>query len=254
RVVRPEQLHRAYQRLPASLRAAASGGSRAVSSDALATRDRNLRALAARAQLYAPSRWLADAAARQGFARPEVLPHGVDAPQLPRGDGPFLFLGTIAPHKGPALVIEAHRRAGLSRPLSVYGPPGPDAAYNAAVPSLGPVADPFPLLASARALVLGSTWPENAPLVVLEARAMGCPVVAPAIGGLPEIVTEGVDGWLYPAGDVDALAACLRRLERGPPLPVSRPPSFEDHADRLVVSLGAWLSRSKKPRPPSTAS
>ncbi len=243
RVIRADKLHRAYQRLPSSLRAAAARGSREVTASALSARDANIRDLAGRAKLYAPSRWLSEAAAAQGLPRPEVLPHGVDAPRLPRSDGPFLFLGTIAPHKGPALVIEAHRRAGLSRPLAVHGPPGPDAAYNAAVPSLGPVDDPFPLLASARALVLGSTWPENAPLVVLEARAMGCPVIAPAIGGLPEIVTEGVDGWLYPVGNLEALAACLRRVEREPPLAVSPPPSFADHVDRLVVSLQAWLSR-----------
>lgn len=249
RVVPAEALHRAYRRLPASLRATAARGSRQLSPQALASRDANIRALAARAKLYAPSTWLAEAAAKQGFPRPEVLPHGIDAPRLSRRDGPFVFLGTIAPHKGPALVVEAHRRSGMSRQLIIHGPPGPDAAYNAAVPSRGPVDDPFPLLAGARALILGSIWPENAPLVVLEARAMGCPVVAPAIGGLPEIVTDGVDGWLYPPGDLDALAACLRRIEQEPSLPVTRPPSFADHVDRLVVSLEAWLSRSKRRSP-----
>ena len=40
-------------------------------------------------------------------------------------------------------------------------------------------------------LVMGSRWRESY-LVILEARAAGCPVIAPSIGGIPEIITDGV--------------------------------------------------------------
>jgi len=88
-------------------------------------------------------------------------------------------------------------------------------------------------LATARALVLGSTWPENAPLVVLEARAAGCPVVAPNIGGLPEIIHPGRDGLLYEAGSIDDLEAaisevCSRRWDN-----IEPPPTLETHMDEL---------------------
>lgn len=106
--------------------------------------------------------------------------------------------------------------------------------FTARIPHDPPVEDVRPLLATARALVLGSRWPENAPLVVLEARAAGCPVIAPAVGGLPELVEPGVDGWLYPAGDADALARCIAAAEDSAPLPIRPPPSIEDHVEGLI--------------------
>jgi glycosyltransferase involved in cell wall biosynthesis len=144
-------------------------------------------------------------------------------------------------------VREAWARAATGLPLRVHGPPGPDAAYVAALPNDGPLAtDEVPgHLARARALVLGSLWPENAPLVILEARAAGCPVIAPDIGGIAELVAPGVDGWLYPPGDVDALAACLREASRTTP-PVRPPPRFSAHLDALealYASVRAGPSR-----------
>jgi glycosyltransferase involved in cell wall biosynthesis len=146
----------------------------------------------------------------------------------------LVFLGTLAPHKGPHLVRAAWQRAGVRAPLKIHGPPGPDAAYVAALPNDGPVpTEEVPrLLHGARALVLGSVWPENAPLVVLEARAVGCPVIAPAVGGLHELVEHGVDGWLYPPGDIDALAECLRAAAASRPA-VRPPTTFAAHIDAI---------------------
>lgn len=53
---------------------------------------------------------------------------------------------------------------------------------------------------------------EGMPLTVLEAMATGIPVIASAIGGIPEAVRDGVDGLLVPPADVGALASALRRL------------------------------------------
>ena len=94
--------------------------------------------------------------------------------------------------------------------------------------------DPSPLLSRARALILGSRWPENAPMVVLEARAAGCPVIAPRLGGLPELIEPGQDGWLYEPGDVDDLVRCLAAAESGPAPAVRPPPTLDDHLDGLI--------------------
>lgn len=231
----PARLHRLWQRLPGGIRAAVGRGAGRVSAAQIDARSDAYRAFARRcAAVVAPSRWLAEEAERRGLGRVTVVPNGVPA-GLPRlGGGPFVFLGTIAPHKGPDLVLAAHRLSGVTTPLRIVGPPGPDAPFAAQIPHEGPLADVRPLLATARAVVLGSRWPENAPLVVLEARAAGCPVIAPTIGGLPELVEPGVDGWLYPVGDTQALARCIAAAEFAPALPVRSPPSMSDHVESLI--------------------
>jgi len=68
------------------------------------------------------------------------------------------------------------------------------------------------VLAALDILVLPSTDAEVLPLVVMEALAAGRPVVATSVGGVPEMIEDGVSGLLVPPGDADALAAALRRL------------------------------------------
>lgn len=59
---------------------------------------------------------------------------------------------------------------------------------------------------------------EGTPVVVIEALAAGCPVVATSVGGVPDVVREGVDGFLVPMGDTEALAERLTRLAEDPEL------------------------------------
>jgi glycosyltransferase involved in cell wall biosynthesis len=66
-----------------------------------------------------------------------------------------------------------------------------------------------------------SITPEPFGQVVLEGLAAGLPVVAAAAGGPAELITDGVDGLLTRPGDVDALAAALRRLDADPTLAAS---------------------------------
>jgi len=66
-----------------------------------------------------------------------------------------------------------------------------------------------PRLLRHAALVVSSSRAEGAPNALLEAMAARVPVVATAVGGVPEIVRDGVDGRLVPAGDVTALASAM---------------------------------------------
>jgi colanic acid/amylovoran biosynthesis glycosyltransferase len=68
------------------------------------------------------------------------------------------------------------------------------------------------------------SFAEGLPVVIMEAMAVGRPVVTTRIAGIPELVREGVDGWLVPPGDIvelkRAMKACLqaspeRLLEMG---------------------------------------
>lgn len=65
------------------------------------------------------------------------------------------------------------------------------------------------LIMAARALVLPS-FAEGLPVVLMEAMALGRPVVATYVGGIPELVVDGVNGWLVPAGDADRLSQVIR--------------------------------------------
>ena len=71
-------------------------------------------------------------------------------------------------------------------------------------------------LLAARALVLPS-FAEGLPVVIMEAMAIGRTVISTYVAGIPELVRDGVDGWLVPAGDVEALADAMQAcLEAGP--------------------------------------
>ena len=67
------------------------------------------------------------------------------------------------------------------------------------------------LFRAADAALLTSSW-ENLPHSVVEALAVGTPVLATRVGGVPEVVRDGENGLLVPAGDVDAIAGAIGRL------------------------------------------
>jgi glycosyltransferase involved in cell wall biosynthesis len=68
-------------------------------------------------------------------------------------------------------------------------------------------------LRTARALIMPS-FAENLPVAMMEAFALGRPVVGTYIAGVPELVESGVNGWLIPAGNVDATAEAILQVLR----------------------------------------
>lgn len=91
---------------------------------------------------------------------------------------------------------------------------------------------------------------EGTPVVVIEALAAGRPVVATRVGGVPDVLHDGVDGFLVEPGDTGAIAAALERLAKDPALRAemgaagrsSVPPRYAverlvDDVDRLYRSL-----------------
>ncbi|MBF0234627.1 MAG: glycosyltransferase family 4 protein [Desulfamplus sp.] len=65
---------------------------------------------------------------------------------------------------------------------------------------------------SAKAIVLPSEWYENAPISILEAFAYGKPVIGSKIGGIPEMIIEGVNGLLFESGNVEDLTSTIDRF------------------------------------------
>jgi GT2 family glycosyltransferase/glycosyltransferase involved in cell wall biosynthesis len=133
---------------------------------------------------------------------------------------------------------------------------------HAAVRRLGPVPhDRMPsVLHDVDVLVVPSMWIENAPFIIREAFAAGLPVIASDLGGMAEMVRDGIDGLLFPPGDAASLAGCLRRLIDEAGLlerlraGIVPPMSIEVEAAGLREMYGAMISRAPVRTRPRSAS
>jgi len=65
-------------------------------------------------------------------------------------------------------------------------------------------------------LVVPSRWPENSPLVVQEAMACGIPVLGSDLGGMPELIKDGIDGFIFKHNDVISIAEKLKSIIKNP--------------------------------------
>ena len=158
-----------------------------------------------------------------------IIRHGIDMDAVPlgSGDGGYVaFLGRMNADKGPHRAIAAARAAGVPIRLAAkMWEPAERAFFRERVqPLLGADAvyvgevggqSKLDFLAEASVLVNPIRWPEPFGLVMIEAMACGTPVVSFALGAAPEIVTDGVNGFLCQdeAGMADAIgwALCLDR-------------------------------------------
>lgn len=144
--------------------------------------------------------------------KPNSAPVG--PPRTPSDEPPFaLFVGRLSEEKGVRVLADAWRGGGLP-PLEVIGD-GPARDLLEGVPGVRLVGSKTReqvrgRMASATALVMPSIWYEPLGMVVLEAFAAGLPVVASDIGGLTELVDDGVTGWRVPPGRPAELAAAVR--------------------------------------------
>jgi glycosyltransferase involved in cell wall biosynthesis len=209
-----------------------------------------LRSMARLDQLVVPSHYMTDRYVEAGLPRERiaVIKYGIDVnrftPSLRENDVLTLgFIGYLGRHKGLAVLLEALPRV---RPpegvrLLVVGDGEQAGALKALCQDLGldgrvtflgridnqairPVYDQLD------ALVVPSVWPENSPVTISEAMACGLPVLASDIGGIRELVTDGVTGFLVPPGDSDALAQRVGRLLAEPAL-----------RDRMGQAAREWI-------------
>jgi glycosyltransferase involved in cell wall biosynthesis len=132
-------------------------------------------------------------------------------------DVPFLlFVGDLRPAKGVGILLSAYRRLAPRPPLVLIGKTWPDTPSQ--LPDGVTILRDWPNAAVREAmrrclaLVAPSLLPEPFGIVVVEALASGRPVVASAIGGIPEIVSQEVEGLLVKPGDSRALTAALERI------------------------------------------
>jgi len=133
------------------------------------------------------------------------------------------FLGRISPEKGPVAAIEIARRAGMKIKIAAKVDRADQSFFEAKVEPLlqqshvefvgeigsGEVGD---FLGGAAALLFPINWPEPFGLVMIEAMACGTPVIAFPHGSVPEVIDDGITGFL--ARDIDSAVAAIRKLSR----------------------------------------
>jgi glycosyltransferase involved in cell wall biosynthesis len=151
---------------------------------------------------------------------------------LPQGDVSFLLIARLLRDKGIREYVEAARQVRARHPRTRFHLVGRlDEGNPAAITArelrawetagivryLGRLEDVRPALAATSVYVLPS-YREGTPRTVLEAMAMGRPIVTTDAPGCRETVRHGVNGYLVPARDADALAQAMARFVEAPDL------------------------------------
>ncbi|MGH2535874.1 MAG: glycosyltransferase [Candidatus Promineifilaceae bacterium] len=193
------------------------------------------------ALVLAPTRYTAERFVANGFSarQVKVLPFGAEADHslarvnhVPAAETRFLFIGRLEPYKGAHLLLEAFDRleAPKGARLTVYGPADGQPAYARRLEALAngnerirlggqlPPDELAGAFALADYLVMPSIWPENSPLLLLDALQSRTPVIASRVGGMADLVQDGVNGMLFPMGDARALQGLLQQAIDRPAL------------------------------------
>lgn len=187
-------------------------------------------------RIVAPSRFMRDKLVEWGWEAERIvhIPNYVHVdrftPDYRPGDY-FIYFGRLQLDKGVLSVVRAALAAGVRLQVVGTGPDEAQVRQAAAGHEDRIVFHGYrqgetlkALVAGARCAVLASEIYENAPMSVLEAFALGKPVIGARIGGIPELIEEGVTGSLFESGRVEALAAQMRR--------------FADLPDARVAAMG----------------
>jgi glycosyltransferase involved in cell wall biosynthesis len=173
-----------------------------------------------------------------------VIHHGIDLDShaLGTGDGRYAcFLGRMSPDKGVHTAIDVARRAGVPLRIAAKMREPEERAYFEAsvrprlgddVEYLGEIgrADKAALLGGAVCLLNPIAWPEPFGMVMIEALAHGTPVVVTPFGAAPEIVDDGITGFIRTG--IDELADAVRRA-----------PSLDRNACRSVAEQRFSIER-----------
>ncbi|TAJ40483.1 MAG: glycosyltransferase [Reyranella sp.] len=139
------------------------------------------------------------------------------------------FVGRLETYKGVQTLLEAMGQipshtslrliiAGISDDPEILRPIEQAAAADPRIELIGPLPhERIPaFLESLDILAVPSRWMETGPIVVLEAQAMGVPVMGADLGGIAERIRDGIDGWLLPFDDPRAWAVAMQQAAADP--------------------------------------
>lgn len=159
----------------------------------------------------------------------------------------LLWVGRASREKGPEVALEVARRLGRRLVMAMkINEPDEHTYYRDVVePAMAGVDvelirnaaldEKTELMGRASCLLFPIQWPEPFGLVMIEAMACGTPVVAYANGAAPEVIADGVTGYLVPEGDVDGLGAAVRATDTLDPAACRRHVEERFSAERMVA-------------------
>ena len=187
-------------------------------------------------EVAAPSRFLPTLIASNGWNRKvAVIPHSINYAHVRRSTNEkpsrslnFVFIGTLQWHKGVHVLIEAFRRVSNDNiVLKIYGSHNHSDYFKAVLHLMQGddrirLLGPFPeerlpdIMNDASVIVVPSTYYENYPLVMLTALAYRVPAIVTNIGGMPEVIKQSVNGFLFDVGRVDQLTDIIEQIGNEP--------------------------------------
>lgn len=181
----------------------------------------------------APSKFMSEKMISGGFdpAKMHVLYNFIDPAKLRllqtsakesgTGERFFAYTGRLSAEKGVRTLVLAAKKAGITLKIAGDGPMRGELEELAkgapGIIFLGKLnaEEVARLQRDAIACICPSECFENNPLAVIESLCAGTPVIGAQIGGIPELIEPGVNGQLYPAGDIDALSALFADFDAG---------------------------------------
>jgi glycosyltransferase involved in cell wall biosynthesis len=234
-----------------------------------------LLALRKVSRFISPSRYLAEQYAANGIPREKisVIENGIDLDNFgpfQRRDGTLTlgFIGHLGKHKGLDVLLQALclidpmkirllvvgtgadaeqlkslcRELGLDHHVTFY-----EHIDHRRIASVYQQID---------VLIVPSVWPENSPVTITEAMASGIPVIASDIGGIGELVEDGVSGFLVPVRDSQAMAERIQRFLARPELTQQmgqkglakiQPYRLQNQVERIVEMYQEVLAHGETP-------
>ncbi len=214
--------------------------------------------------VISPSKFLLDFHVQLGYFRNSkkyVIPYGIkrsnNAFVKQEVTQDFLFIGQIVEHKGVQIAINAFKQLKLENArLHIIG----DGNYldiakglaqdDSRIIFYGRVRnqdlDKFFQMCSY--LIFPSIWYENFPLTIIESMKNGLPVIASNIGSIPELVNDGLNGFLFECGNEKALLRILEASARRPIYELSnnaintfKDLSMEKHVEKIYSIYNSLL-------------
>ena len=133
----------------------------------------------------------------------------------------FLYFGRLSKEKGIKTLIKAFKKLDTQIDLIIVGTGvledklknyiHENSLKNVKLLGFKKGKDLYKLVKQSKYVIVPSEWYENNPMTIIESYSLGVPVIGSRIGGIPEIINEGLTGFTYEMGNVDELAITLKK-------------------------------------------